>query len=205
MLFQGQEFGATNPFMYFADASADLREAIQKGRFEFLSQFPSAGTPEVQAQLPQPSDPATFKRSKLDFAEREKFPALAQLHRDLLRLRRDDSRFSQQTPQAVDGAVLGHDSFVLRFFGEENDDRLIVVNLGPRCVLAPTPEPLLAPPLGFEWETLWTSEAARYGGPGACEVATDQSWTIPAEATVALRPVRETKPRRKPKKRGSTK
>ena len=44
MLFQGQEFGATTPFLYFSDASGDLRDAIQKGRFKFLTQFPSAAS-----------------------------------------------------------------------------------------------------------------------------------------------------------------
>jgi len=187
--------------MYFADAAGDLRKSIQKGRFEFLSQFPSTAAPEVQAQLPPPSDLTTFRQSKLDFAQRAEFPALSHLHRDLLQLRREDSRFSQQIPQGVDGAVLGHDAFVLRFFGKENDDRLLVVNFGRRVAVAPLPEPLLAPPLGYYWEVLWTSEAGRYGGPGPTEVVTDRSWTLPAEAAVALRPVRETKPRRKAAKR----
>jgi len=60
----------------------------------------------------------------------------------------------------------------------------------------------MAPPLGFEWETLWSSEADRYGGSGATTVATQDSWTLPAEATAALRLIPEQAPRRKPKQRG---
>ncbi len=200
MLFQGQEFGATTPFMYFSDMAVELRDAIEEGRFKFLSQFPSAATAEVQSQLPPPSDPATFARSKLHFSERGKFKAISHLHRDLLRLRREDARLREQPSGGVDGAVLSDASFVLRYFSRDKMDRLLAVNLGNRSALEPLPEPLLAPPLGCRWKTLWTSESVRYGGPGATRVATEQGWILPAESAVLLHPMRETRPRRKPKK-----
>jgi maltooligosyltrehalose trehalohydrolase len=103
-------------------------------------------------------------------------------------LRREDSRFRGQVPEAVDGAVLGPTSFVLRYFSGEYDDRLLLVNFGARQVLHPASEPLLAPPLGYTWEMLWTSESSRYGGTGSVAVATLEQWILPAESTVALRP-----------------
>jgi maltooligosyltrehalose trehalohydrolase len=202
LLFQGQEFGSSKPFVYFSDAGGeDLREAIRKGRFHFLEQFPSLATPEAQKKLPLPSDPDTFARCKLDFSERAKNKPLYDLYADLIRLRREDSRFKEQRPGGVDGAVLGAKSFVLRYFAEANDDRLLLVNLGKSQSLVPMPEPLLAPPLGFEWETLWSSESERYGGPGTVPVATQDNWTLPAESAVALRLVPEKAPRRLPKRR----
>jgi maltooligosyltrehalose trehalohydrolase len=140
-------------------------------------------------------------RCRLDFSEREKNREFYDLHVDLLRLRRDDSRFSRQIPGGVDGAVLGRESFVLRYFAEDNDDRLLVVNLGRQYLLEPAPEPLLAPPLGFEWERVWSSELPNYGGPGEVTVVTQESWTLPAEATVAFRLVPEKTPRKKPRRR----
>lgn len=206
LLFQGQEFGASTPFMFFTDTGdGRMREAIRKGRFEFLAQFPSLASDEVQKRLPVPSNPEVFAGSKLDFSERQKNKDFYDLHIDLLRLRREDSRFREQELNGVDGAVLGTKSFVLRYLSEGNrDDRLLVVNFGERQALAPVPEPLLAPPLGLEWETLWSSESARYGGPGVVTVATQDSWILPAEAAVALRLVSEKEPRRQPKpsKRG---
>jgi len=152
--------------------------------------------------LPVPSDPTVFVRSKLDFSERQKNKELYDLHVDLLRLRREDSRFREQKPSGVDGAVLGPASFVLRYFSTGNiDDRLLVVNFGENRELNPAPEPLLAPPLGLEWETLWSSESALYGGSGTATVATQENWTLPAEAAVALRLVPEKTPRRQPKRR----
>src|SRR5207245_2597452 len=162
-------------------------KSIPKGRFAFLAQFPSFATKEVQERLPVPSDPTVFVSSKLDFAERQKNKELYDLHVDLLRLRREDSRFREQKPHGLDGAVLGPKSFVLRYFSEGSaDDRLLVVNLGERQLLAPIAEPLLAPPLGSKWETLWSSESTRYGGSGVTTVATRDSWILPPEAAVAL-------------------
>ena len=203
LLFQGQEFGASTPFTFFTDTGdGPMREAIRKGRFEFLAQFPSLAADEVQKLLPVPSDPGVFANSKLDFAEREKNKHLYDMHVELLRLRREDSRFRNQKSDGVDGAVLGLKSFVLRYFSDGNvDDRLLVVNLGERQTLAPIPEPLLAPPLGLEWETLWSSESIRYGGLGVTTVATQDAWTLPAEAAVALRLVPEKAPRRQPARR----
>src|SRR5256886_9333280 len=166
LLFQGQEFGASTPFIFFTDVGdGSIREAIRKGRFAFLSQFPSLATKEVQERLPLPSDPTSFVSCKLDFTERQKNQELYELHVDLLQLRREDSRFREQKTNGVDGAVLGPSSFVFRFFSDDQkDDRLLVVNFGERREQRPVPEPLLAPPLGLEWEILWSSESARYGG-----------------------------------------
>ena len=69
------------------------------------------------AALPDPSDPETFERCKLDFAERGRHASIYAMHRDLIRLRRRDPVFRAQRPRGVDGAVLGPEAFVLRFFG----------------------------------------------------------------------------------------
>jgi maltooligosyltrehalose trehalohydrolase len=140
--------------------------------------------------------------SKLDFSERQKNKELYHLHVDLMKLRREDSRFREQVPGGVDGAVLGPKSFLLRYFSNGiNDDRLLVVNLGEQQVLSPSPEPLLAPPLGFEWTILWSSNSVKYGGPGEVAFPSQAPWTLPAESAIALRLGRETAPRRQPRKR----
>jgi maltooligosyltrehalose trehalohydrolase len=188
LLFQGEEFGASSPFMFFADVGdASVRDAIRKGRAEWLAPFLSLSEEEARKTLPAPDDPEVFARCKLDFSEREKNRQLYDLHIDLLKLRREDSRFRQQISGHIDGAVLGTTSFVLRYFSKEDDDRLLLVNFGERQVLHPASEPLLAPPTGYRWETLWTSASPRYGGPGTAIAVTKDQWSLPAEATVALR------------------
>jgi maltooligosyltrehalose trehalohydrolase len=202
MLFQGQEFGATSRFCYFADVGDEkLKEAVRKGRFKFLAQFPCAASSETQAILPVPHHIRTFENSKLDWTERSRNRALVDLHQDLMRLRREDSRLRLQIPGKVDGAVLGSNRFMLRFFGKGNDDRLLLVNFGYRSVISPAPEPLLAPPPDSEWEMLWTSDSVRYDGPGRVEINPDVEWLLPAQSAIFFGPRPRTKPRRKPKKR----
>ena len=190
LLFQGQEFGASSPFQFFADiGDTSVRDAIRRGRAEWLAPFLSLTEEEAWRTLPAPDDPAVFVRCKLDLSERERNRELYDLHIDLLKLRREDSRFRQQSSGGIDGAVLGSASFILRYFSENNDDRLLVVNFGDGQILHPASEPLLAPPSGYRWETLWTTESRHYGGTGAVAIASDEQWVLPAESTVALRPI----------------
>jgi maltooligosyltrehalose trehalohydrolase len=188
MLFQGQEFCASAPFLFFADHKADLAPAVQKGRAKFLGQFPNLALEEMQTLLANPGDLATFQRCKLDLGERQTHAPAYALHRDLLHLRRKDPVFSQPRPRGIDGAVLGPDALVLRFFNREHGDRLLIMNLGRALHLDPAPEPLLAPPENARWRVLWSSEHPNYGGEGTPPLDTDENWKIPGEAAVVLVP-----------------
>ncbi|HEY3065629.1 MAG TPA: malto-oligosyltrehalose trehalohydrolase [Methylomirabilota bacterium] len=186
MLFQGQEFAASAPFVYFADHSASLATAVREGRAKFLQQFPSTATPEMAACLLDPAAPDTFARCKLDLGERERHAETYALHRDLLALRRTDAAFAAQRAGAVDGAVLGAEAFVLRFFGDGGDDRLLLVNLGVDLALPHAPEPLLAPPPAARWRVRLSTEDPRYGGCGTPPIEGDMGWFLPGHAAVVL-------------------
>ena len=92
----------------------------------------------------------------------------------------------------LDGAVLAEEAFVLRFFGEDGDDRLLLVNLGRDLTLDVVPEPLLAPPQDREWDLLWSSESTRYGGCGTAPVEVRGAWRIPGHAALVLAPKLQT-------------
>jgi maltooligosyltrehalose trehalohydrolase len=186
MLFQGQEFAASAPFHFFADHSRELTQLVREGRIQFLSQFRSLAQPEMRAHHVDPGDPANFEKCKLDFREREKHRAIYEMHQDLLHLRQRDLVFQMQKGGAVDGAVLAEEAFLLRYFGDNGDDRLVLVNLGRDLHLDPAPEPLLAPPEGRVWELLWSSEDPRYGGAGTPPVYSEENWRIPGNAAVVL-------------------
>jgi maltooligosyltrehalose trehalohydrolase len=166
MLFQGQEFAASAPFLYFAEHNPELARLVSKGRKEFLSQFGTIASAEASALLTDPAKKETFLRCKLDLSEREKHAAVYMLHRDLLKLRREDPVFSNARRGAVDGAVLGPEAFVLRFFGDDNNDRLLLINLGADLKLKSIADPLLAPLERCDWELLWSSERPCYFGSG---------------------------------------
>jgi maltooligosyltrehalose trehalohydrolase len=192
MLFQGQEYASSAPFLYFADHGAELSEKVRAGRGEFMSQFQGAASTAVQEQLADPADPAVFERCRLDHSERERHPQAWALHRDLLHLRKADEVVSGRARTHVDGAVLAEDAFVIRMLGVAGDDRLLLVNLGPEQVLDVVPEPLLGPPAERRWQVLWSSDDPRYGGGGAWEPETATGWRLPGEAAVLLHPAPRT-------------
>jgi len=186
MLFQGQEYGASTPFLYFSDHNKQLAALVQEGRSDFLAQFPSIASLRGQFIVSAPQDPATFERCKLNHAERRDNKHWVVLHRDLLRLRREDPVFHAQRSNWVDGAVLSHSAFVLRFFGGTHGDRLLIVNLGRDLHLRPAPEPLLAPPDDAQWEILWSSEYPQYGGSGCPSMRKTRTWKVPGHCAVVM-------------------
>jgi maltooligosyltrehalose trehalohydrolase len=190
LLFQGQEFGSSRPFLFFADHREELREPIRAGRREFLAQFPSLTDPEVQSSLPLPDDDETFRACKLDLSERQRHAEIYALHKDLLEIRRTDDVIASAARRRVDGAVIGPEAFAIRFDGAGND-RLLIINLGIDLSPSPVPEPLLAPPRGARWSSRWSSEAARYGGSGRAPLEMDGPWKIPGHSAVLLCPVPE--------------
>jgi maltooligosyltrehalose trehalohydrolase len=186
MLFQGQEFAASSPFVFFADHNADLAEKVRAGRANFLHQWRSLAT--GQLKFDDPCSRETFEKCKLDLSEREKHAETYALHRDLLKLRKSEVVFSRQDRQ-FDGAILGPETFVVRFFSQGNhDDRLLMVNLGVQLQLNPSPEPLLGPPENTRWEVRWSTEDPRYGGNGTAPLDSELNWIIPAHAAVVLHP-----------------
>jgi len=145
----------------------------------------------VRASLPEPADPDSFARCRLDWSERERpghAEALA-LHRDLIRLRRQDPTLSAAAP-SVDAAPIDDRCAVIRWFDADADgDRLLVVNLGADFELAPPSEPLLAPPPARCWAIAWSSEDIAYGGRGTPPLETPVGWRVPGPAAVLLVPV----------------
>jgi maltooligosyltrehalose trehalohydrolase len=186
MLFQGQEFGSSRPFSYFADQDDELAQSVEEGRLEFLAQFPPMATPEMRRLVPTPALSDTFEHCKLDDAERVAHGPLLRLHRDLLRLRREDEvvsesgsgrvRIESSTP--ADGVVL------IRLMAEAAE-RLLIVNLGADH-LSPMNDPLLAPPSTGRWIELWSSEHPCYGGGGVNRVVRRGRWLLPGHAATLL-------------------
>ncbi len=112
------------------------------------------------------------------------------LHRDLLKLRREDPVLGKSKAGGVDGAVLGTEAFVLRYFAPDGQDRLLVVNMGKDLEMKRGPEPLIAPPAGHAWAIKWSSEDPRYGGGGTppCDLA--KNWCVPGQSALWVAPER---------------
>jgi maltooligosyltrehalose trehalohydrolase len=124
MLFMGEEWGASTPWQYFTDHTDEgLAEAVREGR---RAEFAAHGWDK--AEVPDPQDPATFTRSKLDWDEvgREPHARLLAWYRDLLALRRE--RPALRDPR-LDRVEVEWDQSTGRF-AMRRADHQVLVNLG---------------------------------------------------------------------------
>ena len=67
LLFMGEEFGASTPFLFFCDFEPDLASKAREGRRVEFARFAQFGSLEAQAKIPDPNAEETFLRSKLDW------------------------------------------------------------------------------------------------------------------------------------------
>lgn len=96
MLFQGEEWAATTPFLYFTDhKDADLGDAVKKGRCEEFASF--GWDPE---QIPDPQAGTTFSRCVLDWNEKDTPP-----HADILKWYQQLIALRKKLPEALDGRL----------------------------------------------------------------------------------------------------
>ena len=90
LLFMGDEYGETNPFMFFADYTGELGEAVRNGRRDEAVNFSSIAPDDRETALPNPLSEETFEASKLDWdvVSSAKAQERLALHRQLIALRR---------------------------------------------------------------------------------------------------------------------
>jgi maltooligosyltrehalose trehalohydrolase len=158
LLFQGEEWGASTPWQYFTDhPDPDLGRAVSEGR---RSEFAAFGWDP--GTVPDPQDPATWRRSVLDWSERSQ-PAHARIldwHRTLLRLRRE-------VPDLGDGR---RDRVAVRF---SDADRWLVVERGRVSVAVNLGSRAGAVPLRPGGEVLAAFGPAHTAGDGAVHLPAD--------------------------------
>lgn len=132
LLFMGQEWAASTPFLYFTDHEPGLGRRVSEGRRDEFRLFRAFGDPERRALIPDPQAPETFLRSTLEWSEIDRPPhaGIVALYRDLLRLRR------RLAPEGVTGSVaadrvaaIGDEALFLRRQTHDGHDLLIVVRL----------------------------------------------------------------------------
>lgn len=102
LLFMGQEWASRSPFLYFTDHAGELGRRVTEGRRREFRGFRGFET------IPDPQDPATFQRSKLDWDEAATAPhaGILQLYRDLLYRRRQLGGPDEASSPADGGIVL---------------------------------------------------------------------------------------------------
>jgi maltooligosyltrehalose trehalohydrolase len=91
LLFMGQEWGATAPFLFFTDHHRELGHLVTEGRRKEFADFDAFADPAARARIPDPQAEETFERSRLDWTEVAKEPhrGLRLMYRSLIALRRE--------------------------------------------------------------------------------------------------------------------
>ncbi|HEX2295519.1 MAG TPA: malto-oligosyltrehalose trehalohydrolase [Actinomycetota bacterium] len=136
MLFMGEEWGATSPFLYFtAHEDPELGQAVSEGRKREFAAFgwdPGA--------IPDPQDPATFERSKLDWSELDEQPHadLLEWHRSLIALRRE---WPELTDGRLDRVEVAYDEDA-RWLTTTRGRITVACNFGPGEVAVPVRDAL---------------------------------------------------------------
>ena len=116
LLFSGQEWAASSPFQYFTDHDAELGKIVTEGRRREFKQFRAFEDPAARKLIPDPQDPTTFERSKLNWSEIEKEPhaSIRRLYRELLILRRDEPALRSGEPCGSWAFAVDEESLLLR-------------------------------------------------------------------------------------------
>src|SRR5699024_2983227 len=153
--FMGEEWGASTPWAFFTShPEPELAEATRQGRLEEFVRMDWD-----PATVPDPQDPATFARSRLDWDEpgRDPYASLLEHHRTLIRLRRE-------LPALVDprrGAVTARSSFDGDWLRIDANRVTVAVNLIDEPNQIPLPGP-------WSWEPRYT-----FGGGEVMDSAGD--------------------------------
>jgi maltooligosyltrehalose trehalohydrolase len=165
LLFQGEEWSASTPFQYFTDhEDPELGRAVSEGR---RSEFAAFGW--SAEEVPDPQEPTTYARSRLNWRELacEPHASILDWYRRLIRLRR-------QIPALADGRM---DQVRVRF---DEEAHWLALERGPVTVACNLAAHAQSVPLTKERSAriLLTSEA---------EIAVNAAGvSMPAEAVVIL-------------------
>jgi len=158
LLFMGEEYGETAPFLYFVSHSdPQLIDAVRRGRKEEFAAFGWQGTP------PDPQAEETFLRSKLDHRLRDekRHAVLLEFYRELIRLRTETPALALPSKDHFEIGGLEEEK-VLKVRRWAPDDEVVIL-----ICLAGAPVTLTEPFPEGRWRSLLDSEEPRWMGQGS--------------------------------------
>jgi maltooligosyltrehalose trehalohydrolase len=159
LLFMGQEWGASTPFLFFTDHQPELGRLVTEGRREEFKRFPSFLSESARGRIPDPQALETFEKSRLLWEEREREPhaSVLRLHRALLALRRSEPAWRAAPIGGHEAAAIDSGTLAVRRHPVSGAAVLTVVRLagaGPVEV----PSRFLAGTPAGRWERILTTE-----------------------------------------------
>ena len=139
LLFMGEEWGATQPFLFFTEHNENLAQAVREGRRAEFADFSAFIDEKSRERIPDPNALTTFEASIPDFAAREKPPFAACLarYRTLLALRHQHIVPRLAGTEALGANVLGDKAVLARWRMKDGTQLVIALNLGQQPAATP--------------------------------------------------------------------
>ncbi len=166
MLFMGQEWNASSPFLFFTDHKPELGKKVTEGRRREFSGFSAFRDPEARERIPDPQDERTFLQSKLKWDElpQRENASLVALHRELIRLRRTHAVLEDRSREYWTVEKLPDEIIRLCYTREGIGQVAVLVSL--KKDLSPDAGAALNPGGAQQWSLLLSTNEERFGGPG---------------------------------------
>jgi maltooligosyltrehalose trehalohydrolase len=154
LLFMGEEYGETAPFLYFVSHSdPDLIEAVREGRKEEFAAFGWREEP------PDPQSEETFERSRIRQCQHEsgQNAILYAFYKELIRLRKTVPALAVPTKEGVEATPFEAEKSILVRRRNREGEVLILLNFSDMAQPLPLP--------GGDWRKLLDSAEERWEGP----------------------------------------
>jgi maltooligosyltrehalose trehalohydrolase len=165
LLFMGQEFAASTPFLYFTDHNEALGRLVTEGRRGEFIGFRAFADEDLRESIPDPQAESTFFSSKLKLAERRTNAGIYALYRALLELRRDDVVLSVADRTRVQAEALGAQALVAHRW-QGNEHRVLIANFGAATSLLISESPVLRDLPPGRLRLVLSTANRRFGGSG---------------------------------------
>lgn len=190
LLFMGQEFAATTPFLYFTDHEPELGQMVTQGRRKEFAGFGVFSDAKLRDSIPDPQLESSFTGSKLKYRDRRINAGIYRLYRALIALRRTDPVLVHNDRTHVRAEALTAQVIVIhRWWGAEQ--RLILANFGAATQIKVSDAPFLARLPVQGWRIVLNTASRSHDGSGerACVTGRGASRTIslPARSATIFR------------------
>jgi len=165
LLFMGQEWGASTPFLYFTDHHEELGRLVAEGRRKDLNKYEIFAKELKKRDFPSPQARETFEQSKLQWNETNKtgHAACLNLYREALLLRREHAAFRPQDREHMEVAELSCEVLGIRM-GNAHEQWLLLCDLRGGHPGNVYTEPFCAIEETRSWRPVLSSNAPQFGG-----------------------------------------
>jgi maltooligosyltrehalose trehalohydrolase len=164
LLFMGQEWAASTPFLFFTDHHPSLGKRVTEGRRNEFKNFSAFSDPEVRRRIPDPQAESTFLASKLiwDEIDQEPHASIRRLYQALLRLRRTEPALRAADRAGYEVVALNESAILLMRRSSSGPAVIIVIQLVGSGTVDLNHHPAAPTVRGRKWQIIFTTEDSEF-------------------------------------------